>query len=293
MVWLGIVLVVSVDLFATVQSPTTFAVVVSSARSMMCELLGLRAVPTIEVFADPRYDRGREVHSGRLLSEANLGAEMIGGRMSAGYFKFRLDLTGDAAWFFVTEDEGMVDAVFTPMRTCTGVVLATALSLAAARHECGEFLDLEIRMLEPGESDPEAMLARTRLTAPGTGFAAQCERYMRQFTPLNDWPAQVSIASAQPTSAGCRAHRADAAGRWAGSEGPTRRAKDYESSALPIAVMALTCGRTVRSDVARMISAGIKHSHSPRRFHVLVRAVSPRAATAAVARSYSDRLSLA
>ena len=188
-------LAVSVDLSATVQSPTTLAVVVSTARSMLRELLGLESVPSIDVFADPRFDQGRQIHPGQRLSTADLESETIGGRMSAGYFEFRVGRNGDKAWFFVADDEGMVDAVFSPMRTCVGVVLATALSLAAAHHGHGEFLDLEIRMLEPGESDPEAILARTKLTEPGSEFATQCERYMRQFTRLNGWPTDASIAS--------------------------------------------------------------------------------------------------
>lgn len=162
---------------------------------MLCELLGLESVPSIDVFADPRFDQGRHLHPGRQLDAADLESETIGGLMSTDFFEFRLGQSGDKAWFLVAEgesdDEDVVEAVFSPTRTCVGVVLATALSLAAAHHGRGEFLDREIGMLEPDESDPEAVLARTKLTEPGSDFAAQCERYMRQFTRLNGWPAGV------------------------------------------------------------------------------------------------------
>lgn len=87
----------------------------------------------------------------------------------------------------------MVDAVFSPTRTCVGVVLPTALSLAAADRGCGDFVDLEIRMLEPGELDPARFVGRTRLAESETGFDVQCERFMRQFTRLAGWPRDVSL----------------------------------------------------------------------------------------------------
>ena len=97
------------------------------------------------------------------------------------------------ARFFAFEDEGVVDAVFSPTRTCAGVVLATVLSLAAAHHGCGQFVDLQIRMLESAEPDPEAFVARTKLAELGTGFDARCELFMRQFQRLNGWPQDVSL----------------------------------------------------------------------------------------------------
>lgn len=49
----------------------------------------------------------------------------------------------------------------------SGSVLATALSLAAANHGHGQFVDLEIRMTEPPEPDPEAFAEHTRLSGQG------------------------------------------------------------------------------------------------------------------------------
>ena len=191
---LGIVGRVSVDLFATVQEPVSIVTVVDAAHATMRELLGLDSLPAVEVFVDPRYEQGHRLDPGRRMSEADQASDMIGGRMSAGHFEFRLSGRGDTARFFAVEDEGMVDAVFSPTRTCAGVVVATVLSLAAARRGCGRFVDLEIRMIEPAEPDSEAFVARTRLASRGTGFGARCELFMRQFERLNGWPQDVSLA---------------------------------------------------------------------------------------------------
>lgn len=186
------VLRVSVDLCATIQTPVSLQTVVGTAGAMLCDLLGLTSVPQIKVFADPLFEQGRRIREGRLVEDDALAAETVGGRMSAGYFEFRIPETGDSAWFFVAAEEGMLDAVFSPTRTCVGVVLATALALATAYHGRGAFLDREIRMLETGESDPEEVVTRTKLAQPGILFTVQCEQYMRQFPRLNGWPADVA-----------------------------------------------------------------------------------------------------
>ena len=72
--------------------------------------------------------------------------------------------------------------------------LATDLSLAAADHGCGAFLDHQIRMLEPGEPCPARFGERTRSSGPGTDFALQCERFMRQFARPEGWPRDISVA---------------------------------------------------------------------------------------------------
>lgn len=183
----------SVDLCATVQEPISLATVVSAANAAMRNLLHLESVPAIAVFAAPRYEQGRQIDPGQLCSGETLASDTIGGRMSAGNYDFHLADRADLARFFVAQDEGMVDAVFSPTRTCVGVVLATALSLAAADHGCGEFLDLEIRMIDPIVSEPSIFAHSTRLKEPGTDFDLQCERYLRQFTRLNGWPRDVSL----------------------------------------------------------------------------------------------------
>lgn len=186
----------SVDLCATVQEPISLATVVSAANTTMRTLLHLESVPAIAVFAATRHEQGRRIDPGRLCSVETLASDVIGGRMSAGNYDFRLADHAELTRFFVAQDEGMVNAVFSPARTCVGIVLATALSLAAADHGCGEFLDLEIRMLDPIVSEPSIFAQSTRLKEPGTDFDLQCQRYLRQFSRLNGWPHDVSLTRA-------------------------------------------------------------------------------------------------
>jgi hypothetical protein len=115
--------------------------------------------------------------------------------MTAGHFDVRLVGCGDLAWLNVCEFEGVVEAVFSPSRTCVGVVLATALSLAIAERARGDFVDNQIRMLDPGVSDPEAFVERTKLAEEGTDLDAQCELFMRQFARLEGWPQDVTLGA--------------------------------------------------------------------------------------------------
>ncbi|MFB4283445.1 hypothetical protein ACBJ59_49645 [Nonomuraea sp. MTCD27] len=86
---------------------------------------------------------------------------------------------------FSTRAAQHIEAIFTPTRTCVGVVSATALALAAESCSGGTFVDDEIMMLQPTAPDAHRVVERTRLTHSGTTFEHCCERYMRQFEHLN------------------------------------------------------------------------------------------------------------
>lgn len=196
----------SVDLSATVREPVGLANVVSGARSMLGELLGLAAVPEIVVFAEPRFDSGRRVHPEQPMGAAELAAQTIGGETTAGHYDVCLADHDDAAWLnvFHLRDEDAVQVTVSPTRTCAGVVLATALSLAAAQGGRGDFVDDQIRMLDPGEMDPAIFIARTRLSGTGLGtgvaFDSRCEQFMRQFARLGGWPRAVTLVQPKPTT---------------------------------------------------------------------------------------------
>lgn len=199
----------SVDLEATLHTPVTLAALLDRARTILSGLLGITTVPDLGVFVDRRYQQGKRIGPGRCLDAAGLAATVIGdpiapdGADGAGSIHFEIDVpaTGDGVRLMVIDfhDEqfgkssGPQHAVFSPYRTCVGVAVAAGLALAAAQLAHGEYLDEEIRMLRPGVHEPSQVINRTRLPEGNSDFAAQCERYLRQFPDLNGWPQVRSM----------------------------------------------------------------------------------------------------
>lgn len=198
----------SVDLEATLREPVTLAALIERAYAVLSDLLGIITVPNLAVFVDRRYQKGIRVVPGRCLGAAELAATVIGGPIAqdvtglSGSIHFEIDVraTGDGVRLMVLDyhDEhfgefrGYRHAVFSPCRTCVGVTVATGLALAAAQLACGEYLDEEIRMLRPEARVPGQVIDRTRLPEGSGDFAAQCEKYLRQFPDLNGWPRDRS-----------------------------------------------------------------------------------------------------
>ena len=204
----------SVDLVGSIRNPVPLDLLVAAARDTLTQLLGLSAAPAIEVTARRRYQRGEVVDAGHLLSEDELASELVGTHLlgpplerSSASFDFGLRGYHDFVRLMVFDhcdplDPGgednhvdAVDACFMPQRTCVGVLLATALALAAATRGDGEFVDIEISMLEPPVGDPVRVIELTKLPDAGDDFETRCVRYMRQFPNLDGWPADPSLTS--------------------------------------------------------------------------------------------------
>ncbi|QFQ94925.1 hypothetical protein F9278_00460 [Streptomyces phaeolivaceus] len=207
----------SVDLVGTMHAPVPLDRLVATARETWARLLGLRTVPGIDVITDRRFVQGRLVDAGRPLAPRELGTVLVGacgGESPSGLdLAFRVAGSGDTVglieWDPCESTDQSTDqstdhelrqghrepvhAVFSPTRTCVGVVTATALALAAGSLGGGEFADAEIPMLEPSEPDPARMIERTRLPDRGDDRTARCERFMRQFTRLNGWPQEARL----------------------------------------------------------------------------------------------------
>ncbi|MEE1758746.1 hypothetical protein [Streptomyces sp. SP18BB07] len=198
----------SVDLVATMRVPVPVDGLVATARETLARLLGMGTLPVIHVIADRVFDQGCLVDEGRRLGPRELGAVLVGacgaGSPTERDLAFRVagaqDTVGLIMWDPCEpadqearqEHREPVHAVFSPTRTCVGVVTATALALAAGSLGGGEF-GAEISMLESAESDPARMIELTRLRDRGDDFPARCERFMRQFTRLNGWPRDVRL----------------------------------------------------------------------------------------------------
>lgn len=181
------------------------AALIGGAEGILCELLGGCPCPALTVHVDRRYEHGVRIEEGRRLSAGELdtvvvGADLVGPEYARFGPRYEIEVnnTGDGMWLVVggfTDDLGeRVEAICSPYRTCVGVVVATAVALAAAECGGGAFVDIEVAMLRPPVEDPREAVASMRLTDPGTGFVSQCARFMRQFEHLNGWPADASRA---------------------------------------------------------------------------------------------------
>lgn len=188
------------------RRPFGLDALVKTSQGILVELLGVEVAPPVEVFAGRRYREGHRVDAGRRLARRELATELVGDhisgplhRRSTLHFEFDIPSTGDCARLMVidrSEDvTEPVSGVFSPTRTCVGVVVATALALAAAVQGAGEFIDDEIKMLRPPVTDPRRVIERTRLPGRETDFAGRCERYLRQYPQLDGWPPDISLAT--------------------------------------------------------------------------------------------------
>ncbi|MEV6237794.1 hypothetical protein [Lentzea sp. NPDC051838] len=179
----------SVDLWATMRTPISLDELVAGARETLGLLLGVDNPPGIQVFADQQWGDTGLVDAGRRLGAAEQRSLMVSEDTPADtsnrrWLEFATS-AGNGAWAVVFDH---VEPSFRPRRTCVGVVTATALALTTARLGGGEFVDINIFMLEPPQDDPENVVERTRLPDRGTDFGPRCERYMRQFANLDGWP---------------------------------------------------------------------------------------------------------
>ncbi len=195
----------SVDLEATLARPISLAELVTAAPATLAELLGVNTTPELSVVTNRRYEQGRRVAFGRRLDPAELRSTTIGDHIERmpngmpGSIHLEIDVSGleDGVWLLVIDHEpeagGDPEAVFSPYRTCVGVVVALALALAVADLTGGQFTDDQIRLLRPGHTDPRQVVTATRLPPETGDFTERCERYLRQFAHLGGWPRDVSM----------------------------------------------------------------------------------------------------
>jgi hypothetical protein len=197
---------VSVDVVAELARPIALASVLEHAAEALKALLGLESVPELEVLDGRRADDRLRVPSGRRLSPERLATMVIGDRIpppeggGVGSLSFVVRIAGAEDRAFVTvidltrvqRPEPSVQAVVSPTRTCVGVVLATAVALGAAIAAGGEFVDLEIVMLDGVVWDPTRFIERARLSDGIGDLASRCEQFMRQFPRLEGWPKDRS-----------------------------------------------------------------------------------------------------
>jgi hypothetical protein len=198
---------VSVDVVGVLAKPVSLASVLECAGAAMKALLGLDATPSLIVIDDRRVQEHARVPR-REPGAEGLAGMMIGDRIPAGpngragSLAFEVGLVGanDRAYVMVIDltaaggAGGCVEAVVSPSRTCVGVVLATAVALGAAIASGGEFVDIELMMLDEPVEDPARFIKVACLSGGGGDLAERCELFMRQFPHLGGWPRDRSVA---------------------------------------------------------------------------------------------------
>lgn len=195
----------SVDFVVSVRAPVALAAVIQTTSHTLGTLLAISRVPELTLVDGREYVRGVQTDPGHVLQDDALSATTIGDPIppssadrAVGTRFFEMDAAGfsERAWVMLSdqhlaewaEEDSPVRAVVSPMRTCVGAVLAIGFGLATAITSQGDIIDDEIGMLRPPIEDPVTFIERTRLAEPGEDFAHQCERFMRQFPHLNNWP---------------------------------------------------------------------------------------------------------
>jgi hypothetical protein len=201
---------VSVNFVVSVREPVALATVVQTTSHTLRTLLAIAEVPELTLVDGREYSRGVQTDAGHVLQDDALSATTIGEPIppdsadegvgtrffemdAAGFSERTLVMLSDTHMAEWAEEDDPVEAVVSPSRTCVGVVLAIGLGLAAAITGQGEIVHDEIHMLRPPIEDPVTFIERTRLAKPGEDFAHQCERFMRQFPLLNNWPGDRRI----------------------------------------------------------------------------------------------------
>ncbi|MBF9127699.1 hypothetical protein I0C86_01615 [Plantactinospora sp. S1510] len=198
----------SVDLQATMPVAFSVAALVSTTRDVLTELLGGCSVPAIVVRTDRRWDRGRLVDPGRVLIPAEqetavVGADLVGADYARSGPDYRLVVgdEDDGASLHASEypaypefDEPARTVLWcTPDRTCVGVTVGAAVTLAAAIRGGGQIEECQLRLFPV--VDPRAAMQALRLPDAEAGFVDQCVRFVRAIDTLNGWPSAVDAAS--------------------------------------------------------------------------------------------------
>ena len=185
------------DLSATISTGFTLSALTLAAGELVGELAGTDA-PEVLAVVGRRYHRGVEIDPGAAappgacIRVGDLGPS--GAHRSVDRFDLELRSPPDRARVRVVDHgrrgrggDGTTMAI-SPQRTPVGVLLATAAALAAATVGEGEFVDLDLRLVDPPITDPQAFVDRTRLQPTDLPLAAAALAWVRRFEHLGAWP---------------------------------------------------------------------------------------------------------
>lgn len=189
---------VSVDVGATISKSFPLWDLAAATGEVFGELAGTHA-PEAVAAVGRRYEQGVEVEPGSLVapdSPVCVGdfATLSDPDRSVQHFELELRGHPDRVLALVVDHEELgwggngVTVDFSPHRTPVGVLLAVAAALASATVGSGEFVDLNIRFVDPPLSDPRTFIQRCRLERGDQPLASSALAWVRQFEHLGGWP---------------------------------------------------------------------------------------------------------
>ncbi|MFG1608057.1 hypothetical protein [Actinoplanes sp. NPDC049265] len=178
----------SLDFQARIRRPLPLSDLVTGARRVEADLLGLAEVPAPALVAGRRREWGRVVDPGRPLDQAGLRSTLVG----PGVPDPLVEAVGAAAEPLVVilpTAAGGGGLVFSPARRAAAVVTGLALALAAAIAGGGRFVDDDLQLVATtgGDGDPESFIAATRLPTRDGGVAEAARVYLGQFEHVAGW----------------------------------------------------------------------------------------------------------
>jgi hypothetical protein len=179
---------VSIDFYAQVTTPVGVADLLTTAGSVMAELIGLDDPDALAVVVGRVRLAGRLVGGGEVLTDRRLAAERIG----PGEPNRSLDIVDAAgeelAALLVSETSADCLLVVSPRPTARGIVTGLTVALAAALMGEGRVDDNDLRLVDGYETDVAGFVAATRLPRSDRPVPAAALAFLRQFPRTRDWP---------------------------------------------------------------------------------------------------------
>ena len=223
----------SVDFYAQVTTPVGVADLLTTAGSVMAELIGLDDPDALAVVVGRVRLAGRLVGGGEVLTDRRLAAERIG----PGAPNRSLDVVDAAgeelAAMLVSETSADCLLVVSPRPTARAIVTGLSVALAAALLGEGRVDDNDLRLVDGYETDVAGFVAATRLPhatvlSPPLRSPSSVSSRVRGSGRPPDERAAIVAARAESISAGGRLPSLPiwaAAGEQAGGAEPRRRSR--------------------------------------------------------------------
>jgi hypothetical protein len=179
---------VSVDFYAQVTTPVGVADLLTTAGSVMAELIGVDDPQQMAAVVGRARLAGRIVGQGEVLTDRRLAAERIGPGAPNRSLEV-VDADGrELVALLVSETSTACLLVASPRATGHAIVTGLSVVLAAALLGDGCVEDNDLLLVEGYQTDVAGFVAATRRPRTDLPVAAAALAYLRQFPRTREWP---------------------------------------------------------------------------------------------------------